>query len=476
MTMRARSESPMLLAGEHVAGVGAGDLSSQKHSCAQALYGAVAARKKTEQDAILLANRIRLLRGEEEKARKKIQETETKTHEIIQLQQRNDIRKEERQSDALRREAEEQALREQTLKHREGRQEKIHALQNDIVNHNRQARDHVVQERDAIRQAIAQQNQEALAIAQAKHERVKAQEMGAAQIRAKSEGRNLINVKKQLEDKISREQQERQQQERAMEKMEREEAELIARLQRTHDRQRNALAKLENVMNRGSSSNSFPSSMCSGSALDSVAETTRPLDELDKYLSAQSISSSCGRIQVDSRSSLGSRSTCSTEEVRRDTVPTRPPRQPGSAASGYGGGSSAVASTSASIPSRSGRSTPGSCGGTPISSGTTFSALGGAASASREGPSDRGARKKSRPALGLARPGSPPGSASGSQGQAVSAHAGDCPYTETSQRSPSSTSRSAVPAPSSMAYITADGHRLEIPTEEDLDLVSLLNS
>lgn len=47
------------------------------------------ARKKLEEDARLLANRIALLENEEKKALKKIQETKKKAEEITTLKKRN---------------------------------------------------------------------------------------------------------------------------------------------------------------------------------------------------------------------------------------------------------------------------------------------------------------------------------------------------------------------------------------------------
>lgn len=49
---------------------------------ANPVFDATRARKKAEQDSILLANRIRLLRAEDAQTRKKIVETEKKTQEI----------------------------------------------------------------------------------------------------------------------------------------------------------------------------------------------------------------------------------------------------------------------------------------------------------------------------------------------------------------------------------------------------------
>merc|ERR1719502_585984 len=61
------------------------------HSQMQAnLTGAKEARKRAELDAQLLANRIALLKQEEEKAWKKIEETRKRAQEILELRQANE--------------------------------------------------------------------------------------------------------------------------------------------------------------------------------------------------------------------------------------------------------------------------------------------------------------------------------------------------------------------------------------------------
>jgi hypothetical protein len=55
----------------------------------QRLVGSRVARKKAEDDVKLLANRITLLKLEEKKAWKKIEETKKKAREIMQVRQRN---------------------------------------------------------------------------------------------------------------------------------------------------------------------------------------------------------------------------------------------------------------------------------------------------------------------------------------------------------------------------------------------------
>lgn len=53
------------------------------------LLEAKLARKKVEEDALLLSNRIALLEVEDKKAQKKIDETRKKAQEIMELKNRN---------------------------------------------------------------------------------------------------------------------------------------------------------------------------------------------------------------------------------------------------------------------------------------------------------------------------------------------------------------------------------------------------
>ena len=53
------------------------------------LFHASVARRRAEQDAVLLQNRIALLRGEEDRGRQKINETQQKAAEILDMRDRN---------------------------------------------------------------------------------------------------------------------------------------------------------------------------------------------------------------------------------------------------------------------------------------------------------------------------------------------------------------------------------------------------
>lgn len=67
----------------------ASNLSPENEAAQQKLLEVKLARKKVEEDAQLLANRIALLEVEDKKAQKKIEETRKKAQEIMDLKARN---------------------------------------------------------------------------------------------------------------------------------------------------------------------------------------------------------------------------------------------------------------------------------------------------------------------------------------------------------------------------------------------------
>lgn len=81
-------------------GGGGGGGKSRLRQLQEELAAAKEARKLVEQDAQLLANRIALLKQEEEKAWKKIRQTKTRAQEIVALRAENEQRVLERQAAA----------------------------------------------------------------------------------------------------------------------------------------------------------------------------------------------------------------------------------------------------------------------------------------------------------------------------------------------------------------------------------------
>jgi len=236
-TLRARSESPL---------VGAGGELLRPDAPRPELYAATLARKRAEQDSILLANRLRLLRAEDEKTRKKIREAEKKTSEIIELRRRNEERRLMKEAEESRREAEEQELRARQMQDREEKHRKLQEMQQSVLDQRAASSAAVKQEREAGRHTIQEQRAEAEAELAARAERVRRSAAMATQSRARSEGAKQECAKSALRERLQREEEAQRARLGDIERMEREEAELIARLQHTQEQHRSAYLRLEN--------------------------------------------------------------------------------------------------------------------------------------------------------------------------------------------------------------------------------------
>jgi len=237
------------------------------HSQMQAnLTGAKEARKRAELDAQLLANRIALLKQEEEKAWKKIEETRKRASEITELRNQNEQKF---------------AAKEQFYK---AKWESIRAAQTQ----NAYNRDKAKAVREATRTGLMDartanaqktKNQSHQFLLQKKEreatERQANQERGALikqkkeEAKRKLEEERLAQLEKFREDYEARTAQEellRARTDALVAKMEKEEMELIQRLQNTQTVQRNAYEELESALGQTAQqiSSSNPSARSAG--------------------------------------------------------------------------------------------------------------------------------------------------------------------------------------------------------------------
>jgi len=227
------------------------------------LTSAKEARKRAELDAQLLANRIALLKQEEEKAWKKIEETRKRANEILDLRKQNEnkfvakenfykqkwesIRAAQAQNAMSRDKA--RALRDQT---RQGMMEQKHA---NARNTKEQSQQLLLQKKE--RESTERQaNVERSAYLKARKEDAK----------RRLEEDRLAQLEKFREDYEARTAQEellRARTDALVAKMEKEEMELIQRLQNTQNVQKNAYEELEAALGQtsqqiSSSTRNFP--------------------------------------------------------------------------------------------------------------------------------------------------------------------------------------------------------------------------
>lgn len=225
-------------------------------------------RKRAELDAQLLANRIALLKQEEEKAERKIEDTKKRANEIMMLRHENEnkfqmkelhykdkwesIRQNQVQNSYRRdqlkasREANIQAMKES--KKQQVNQMKLKKSDNLLQKKERESNHRIVN--------VDRTNQ----IRQQKENAKNRQEMERM--------RKLDAFRQQYEERVAKEEELRQRTEVLVTKMEKEEMDLIQRLQNTQALQRSAYEDLENALNGSQLSRSNMAGMNSSKERD----------------------------------------------------------------------------------------------------------------------------------------------------------------------------------------------------------------
>jgi len=206
------------------------------------------ARKKAEEDAKLLANRISLLKMEEQKAIKKIEETKKRAKEIMQQRQRNEEiirKKEERQ----RQKEEEERLKQ--LQNKMSKESMKEALINGKTNSflkKKEEAERVKVEKSETRDIMEMQKEQELLKNASIKQMIKNQEKELAEKKKRDFAEKQARSRADLEEKIMKEDDGRRQREAEVARLEEEELELIRKLQNTQLHQEAAYAELENAL------------------------------------------------------------------------------------------------------------------------------------------------------------------------------------------------------------------------------------
>ena len=376
------------------------------------IFDATRARKKAEQDSILLANRIRLLRAEDARTRKKIAETEKKTQEILMTRQRKEQLRHDKEVFEAQKEVMEHEFRSKQMVERMDQQHKIQDKMRQIQERNALGGSALRKQRAAHRQILDLERQASADEAVARAEQVRVAMDRAAQSRARSEGAKQELAKDVLRERMLREEDERRLRLQEIDRMEREEAELLHRLQRSQERHRMAYMQLEDVL-RGEA----PSG-ASVPVFEPVATPTPSSSRLESPTPSR----------CDSRSS-------------KPPLPRAPPlRAPG------------VPPVARAPPGSRPRSAPRGAMG----------AMGAKASVSHVWQNPRINSPVQVDAVDQLR-----------QKHSVSAMSNAS--TASMAESPAGSGPSISSSAPQIRYTTVDGLQLDIPAEEDLDLAALLN-
>eukprot|EP00930_Biecheleria_cincta_P103502 TRINITY_DN95491_c0_g1_i1.p1 TRINITY_DN95491_c0_g1~~TRINITY_DN95491_c0_g1_i1.p1 ORF type:complete len:437 (-),score=87.62 TRINITY_DN95491_c0_g1_i1:51-1361(-) len=434
MAGRTRSESPLLDDDRGNAdyfrqpGLGSGP------ERAGVMFNASAARKRAEQDSMLLANRIRLLRAEEAKTRKKIEDTEKKTKEVIEARRRNEERRLAKESFQEQKDLAIQEFRALQQMGRHDQHHKIADKQRRLQEENKRAGDLLRRQREADRHALENFKDVVAAEAYARADQVRATAQAAARSRARSEGAKQEMAKDLVRERMLREEDERRSRLADIERMEKEEAELMSRLERSQARHQAAYLQLEDALRQSGQATSSTGLSPSGSG---------------------TLSSSSKSLEAGPRASRGSSSSSQSSLALQNGTGAR--RRPGDYTPQLADGAAqAPAHGTAAVSSRPPRprGLPAPSAARP-SSAARQAAKAQQANAAYGDAVDQLRQQRSSSAMSCCSTAS--GAESGRGGAGGSGHS-----------TPSS-------AAQQIRYTTVDGTQLEIPEEEDLDLAAILN-
>lgn len=217
--------------------------------CGQSrLFQVTVDRKRAEQDATLLANRIALLKMEEQKAAKKVTETNKRTREIVDLRHRNEEAREEKEAEKIMQEKELDDWRDALAEQRDARQRKLQSAVGATQAKKLAMRDEIRSEKRVLQHLAHAQMEEEYAKAASRRDRIRTAALQTNLERQQKRADKQAGAGERLELRIATEQQKTMEKEDAILEMERQEVELIQRLQTTQQRQRAAYERLEEVL------------------------------------------------------------------------------------------------------------------------------------------------------------------------------------------------------------------------------------
>ena len=211
----------------------------------EAMLRAKNERRRAESDVQLLANRLAHLRAEEEKARRKIDETKKRAGEILEMKDRN--------ATVAKRKQDERASRKAIV----NREQQLVAMRRQKLRDDRKVKgtksnasklDYVKQQRE---EKLARQEQgkrrkaEEVAKARAMKEKIRQREIAMRQKREREEKERRAKQAEEYKRRLTEERSKQIVADEEISKMEEEEMRLIERLRATQDMQRQAYATLE---------------------------------------------------------------------------------------------------------------------------------------------------------------------------------------------------------------------------------------
>lgn len=202
-------------------------------------------RKQADEDARLLANRIALLKQEEQKAWKKIEDTRKRAKEIMDMRARNlELQRQREEARKLKEEEEQRRIMETKARIEAGKSAK-QTVQDQRMQKAFGEALGVKQLKSQNRDAIQRQREEDLMKNTHVSKTIKEQEKQLRERREQIEEEKRQKARAEMERKIREETRLRQEREERIARMEQEEMELIQRLTNTQQLQKSAYEDLE---------------------------------------------------------------------------------------------------------------------------------------------------------------------------------------------------------------------------------------
>ena len=209
------------------------------------LLEAKRARKQADEDARLLANRIALLKQEEQKAWKKIEDTRKRAKEIMDMRARNqELQRQRDEARKLKEEEEQRRIMETKARIENSKTAKVDAREKREQTAFEEASG-VKWQKSQNRDTISRQRDEDVAKNKEVSRAIKDRERQMKERRVKLEEEKREKARAELERKIREETRAKQEREERIARMEQEEMELIQRLTNTQMLQKSAYEDLE---------------------------------------------------------------------------------------------------------------------------------------------------------------------------------------------------------------------------------------
>jgi len=245
--MRAESGSPSGKLME-VSTNEASDNGSEGESLHLRLLTSKVARKKADEDAKLLANRIVLLKNEEQKALKRIEETKKRAKEIMHQKQRalEVQRKRDERQKLIQEQIWQKQLHIKLLK--DSIKEGILTGKTNAYLFKKEEAERVKSEKIETRDLLDMQRDQDLLKNTTMIQMIKTQEKEVLEKKKRDLAEVQAKARSNLEEKIIKEERDRKNREAEVTRLEHEELELIRRLQNTQAHQETAYVELENAL------------------------------------------------------------------------------------------------------------------------------------------------------------------------------------------------------------------------------------